>query len=44
VKIACAMTLEALFANIQPYDERLHTVRGFSGAIYTAQNLNKLIG
>lgn len=42
-QIACAMTLEALLANMKPYDERLHQVRGFSGAIRTAQNLNRLI-
>ncbi|MBC8509986.1 MAG: aromatic amino acid lyase [Anaerolineales bacterium] len=42
-QIACAMTLEALFANMKPYDERLHQVRGFGGAVKTAQNLNKLV-
>jgi histidine ammonia-lyase len=42
-QIACAMTLEALLANMKPYDVRLHEVRGFSGAIRTARNLNKLI-
>jgi histidine ammonia-lyase len=42
-QIACAMTLEALFANMKPYDQRLHEVRGFSGAVRTAQNLNALI-
>ena len=42
-QIACAMTLEALLANMKPYDERLHQVRGFSGAVRTAQNLNCLI-
>ncbi len=42
-QIACAMTLEALLANMKPYDERLHKVRGFSGAIRTAQNLNRII-
>lgn len=42
-QIACAMTLEALLANMKPYDERLHQVRGFSGAIRTAQNLNRLM-
>jgi histidine ammonia-lyase len=42
-QIACAMTLEALFANMKPYDVRLHRARGFNGAIKTAENLNKLI-
>ena len=42
-EIACAMTLEALFANMKPYDVRLHQVRGFPGAVRTANALNKLI-
>ncbi len=42
-QIACAMTLEALYANMKPYDERLHQVRGFQGAVKTAQNLNNLV-
>ena len=42
-QVACAMTLEALYANMKPYDERLHQVRGFSGAVRTAQNLNRII-
>jgi histidine ammonia-lyase len=42
-QIACAMTLEALYANMKPYDERLHQVRGFKGAVRTAQNLNRMI-
>ncbi len=42
-QIACAMTLEALFANMKPYDQRLHEVRGFRGAVRTAKNLNTLI-
>src|SRR5664280_2152505 len=28
-EIACAMSLEALLANLKPYDERLHKIRGF---------------
>jgi len=31
-EIAAAMTLEALLANMKPYDERLHQLRGFKGA------------
>ncbi len=30
-EIAAAMTLEALKANMKPYDERLHELRGFRG-------------
>lgn len=40
-EIACAMTLEALFANMKPYDLRIHQVRGFHGAIRCAKALQK---
>src|SRR4030066_8885 len=30
-EIACAMSLEALLANLKPYDLRLHQIGGFSG-------------
>jgi histidine ammonia-lyase len=36
-EIACAMSLEALFANMKPYDVRLHELRGFPGAIRSAK-------
>ena len=36
-EIACAMTLEALLANMKPYDVRLHELRGFPGAVRSAQ-------
>jgi histidine ammonia-lyase len=42
-EIACAMTLEALYANMKPYDARLHQARGFSGAIRVAQAIVKCI-
>lgn len=42
-EIACAMTLEALFANLKPYDTRLHELRGFSGAIRSAKAIMKCI-
>jgi histidine ammonia-lyase len=38
-EIACAMSLEALFANLKPYDTRLHELRGFSGAIRSAKSI-----
>ncbi len=41
-EIACAMTLEALLANMKPYDERIHKLRGFAGAVKTAANIRKL--
>ncbi len=40
-EIACAMSLEALLANLKPYDVRLHEVRGFPGAIRTAKAIMK---
>ncbi len=42
-EIACAMTLEALYANMKPYDVRLHEARGFPGAVRTARALMKCI-
>jgi histidine ammonia-lyase len=42
-EIACAMTLEALHANMKPYDERLHMLRGFSGAVRSANAIRKCI-
>jgi histidine ammonia-lyase len=42
-EIACAMSLEALLANLKPYDERLHQARGFKGAIRTARAIRKCI-
>ena len=42
-EIACAMTLEALMANMKPYDLRLHEVRGFPGAVRTAKAIVKCI-
>ena len=38
-EIAAAMTLEALRANLKPYDRRLHELRGFRGAVTSAVNL-----
>jgi len=38
-EIACSMSLEALMANTKPYDERLHKIRGFKGAVRTANAL-----
>jgi histidine ammonia-lyase len=40
-EIACAMTLEALYANMKPYDRRLHEIRGFPGAVRSARSLMK---
>jgi len=40
-EIAASMSLEALLANLKPYDERLHKVRGFPGAIRSSRALTK---
>ncbi|MGE5221203.1 MAG: HAL/PAL/TAL family ammonia-lyase, partial [Omnitrophica WOR_2 bacterium] len=42
-EIACAMSLEALLANMKPYDIRLHELRGFSGAVRSSQAIMKCI-
>ena len=41
-EIALAMTLEALNANMQAYDHRIHLVRGYPGAQECAENIRKL--
>jgi len=41
--IATAMSLEALRANMKPYDARLHQLRGFQGAVTTARNIRRVI-
>jgi histidine ammonia-lyase len=42
-EIAAAMSLEALKANMRPYTPLLHEVRGFAGAVRTANAIQKLI-
>ena len=42
-EIACAMSLEALKANMMPYLPKLHEVRGFPGAIRSAKAIRKLV-
>jgi len=42
-EIAAAMSLEALLANMKPYDVRLHKLRGFAGAIRSSQAIKKCI-
>ena len=42
-EIACAMSLEALLANMKPYTEKLHELRGFPGAIRSAKALQILL-
>ncbi|MCP4605047.1 MAG: aromatic amino acid lyase [Proteobacteria bacterium] len=42
-EIAAAMSLEALKANLKPYDKRLHELRGFPGAVTCAVNLCRIM-
>ncbi len=42
-EIAAAMSLEALLANLKPYDERLHLLRGFPGAVRSARAIFKML-
>jgi len=42
-EIAAAMTLEALNANMKPYDTRLHEERGFPGAVRSAKAITKCV-
>lgn len=42
-EIAAAMSLEALLANMKPYDIRLHQIRGFIGAQRSSKAIKKLL-
>ena len=42
-EIACAMSLEALKANMKPYLPKLHEARGFHGAIRSAKAIRKMV-
>ncbi len=41
-EIAAAMTLEVLNANMKAYDERLHKVRGYPGAVEASENVRRI--
>ncbi len=41
-EVAAAMTLEALNANMKAYDERIHKVRGYPGAVQSAENIRRI--
>ncbi len=41
-EIAAAMTLEVLNANMKAYDERLHRVRGYPGALEASENIRRI--
>lgn len=42
-EIAAAMSLEALQANMKPYDVRLHQLRGFSGAVRSSKAIKNCV-
>jgi histidine ammonia-lyase len=42
-EIAAAMSLEALLANMRPYEPRIHELRGFTGAQTCAANLRLVL-
>jgi histidine ammonia-lyase len=42
-EIAAAMSLEALKANMKPYTPKLHEVRGFAGAVRSANAIQAII-
>ena len=42
-EIAAAMSLEALMANMRPYESKLHELRGFLGAQRSARAISSLI-
>ncbi|MEX2161680.1 MAG: aromatic amino acid ammonia-lyase [Anaerolineales bacterium] len=42
-EVAAAMSLEALLANLKPYNSLLHELRGFQGAVTSARNILKVI-
>ena len=41
-EVAAALTLEVLNANMKAYDERLHNVRGYPGAVEAAENIRRI--
>jgi histidine ammonia-lyase len=42
-EIAAAMSLEALKANMKPYSAKLHEIRGFKGAVRSAEAIRKVV-
>ncbi len=42
-EIAAAMSLEALKANMRPYNSLLHEVRGFKGAVRSANAIRRMV-
>jgi histidine ammonia-lyase len=42
-EVAAAMTLEALTPNMLAYDDRLHRVLGYEGAVESAENIRRIV-
>jgi histidine ammonia-lyase len=42
-EIAAAMSIEALLGNLRPYSRRLHELRGFKGAVSSAENIMRVL-
>jgi histidine ammonia-lyase len=42
-EIAASMSLEALKANMKPYNRKLHEIRGFKGAVRSALAINRIV-
>ncbi len=42
-EIAASMCLEALMANLKPYDTRIHELRGFSGSVKSASAIRNML-
>jgi histidine ammonia-lyase len=42
-EIAASMSLESLLPNMLAYDERIHKVRGYEGAIQCARNIRRIV-
>ena len=42
-EIAASMCLEALMANLKPYDTRIHELRGFSGSVKSASAMRNML-
>ncbi len=42
-EIACSMSLESLLANLKPYTAKLHELRGFAGAVASAENIRRCV-
>jgi len=42
-EIAAAMSIEVLLGNLKPYTAKLHELRGFKGAVASAENIMKVV-